>query len=186
VSVAFVLLLTGPAGAGKTAAAERWAATRPYPAAHVSLDNVRDFVRSGYADPQDGWNEETQRQYELARDLCAELARRYVAAGVACVVDDAIFPEWPAVGYEGWEQALAGVPHTLVVLFADLPVLLERNERGHEGDRRLRRDIVEMIYRDMLPWRAAGVPVVATDALSVDETVAEIDRLVAGVEVGVG
>ena len=181
-----MLLLTGPAGAGKTAAARRWAATRPYPAAHVSLDDVRDFVKSGYLDPQDGWKEEVQRQYALARVLCAQMARRYVEARISCAIDDAIFPEWPAVGYEAWRNALSGVPHVLVVLFADLPLLLERNERDRRGHRRLLPETMEMIYRDMLPWRSADVPLIDTTHLSEEDTVAAIDRVLAEEETRVG
>ena len=176
----FVLLVTGPAGAGKTSAAASWATARPRPAAQFSLDDVRDFLKSGYANPEDGWNEETQRQYDLARELSATLAARYVEVGITCAVDDAIFPEWPAADYAGWRDALAGVEHAVVVLLPRLDVVLERNERQPRvGRRRLRRETVEVIYELMLPWREAGVPVIDNSDLSIAETVAEIDRAVA-------
>jgi AAA domain len=179
----FVLLLTGPAGAGKTTVAAEWASTRVTQTAHLSLDDVRDFVKSGYADPEDGWNEETHAQYDLARDLCAKIARRYVASGIGCAIDDAIFPEWPAVGYDGWHRALADVPHALVVLLPRLDAARRRSEAGHEGHRRLRPETVQMIYDDMLPWRNSDLPIAIIDNsdLSVADTVAELDRALEGV-----
>jgi adenylate kinase family enzyme len=65
-----VLVLTGPAGAGKTTTAQAWAAAQAVPTAHVSLDRVRLQVQSGFADPQHGWTAETRRQYGLARGAC--------------------------------------------------------------------------------------------------------------------
>ena len=70
-----VLLITGPAGAGKSATADAWARSRPFPCAHVSLDDIREQVKSGFAYPPDGWNDETQRQYDLARGNVATMAR---------------------------------------------------------------------------------------------------------------
>jgi ABC-type cobalamin/Fe3+-siderophores transport system ATPase subunit len=87
-----VLLIAGPAGAGKTTVAEQWASSRPYRCAHVSLDDVRLLVKSGFADPQDGWGPEPQRQLDLARGSAALLARRFREAGIGCVIDDAVFP----------------------------------------------------------------------------------------------
>jgi hypothetical protein len=172
----FVLLLTGPAGAGKTTVAAEWASRRSAPTAHISLDDVRDFMKAGYANPEDGWNERTQAQYDLARELCATIARRYVESGISCAVDDAIFPAWAAVGYDGWRSALRDVPHMLLVLLPRLEVARDRNV-GHEGHRRLRPETVQTIYDDMLPWREAGVPLIDNSDLSVAETVAEVDRL---------
>jgi hypothetical protein len=179
----FVLLLTGPAGAGKTTVAAEWASSRSAPTAHVSLDDVRDFVKAGYANPEDGWNEETQAQYDLARELCATMARGYVEAGISCALDDAIFPEWAEVGYEPWRRALRDVPHVLVVLLPRLEVARRRNDVGHDGHRRLRPKTVQMIYEDMMPWREASVPLIDNSDLSVAETVAEVDRVLDDVPV---
>ena len=174
---AFVLLLTGPAGAGKTTVAAEWAAIRTSPTAHVSLDAVRDFMKAGYANPESGWTAETQAQYDLARELCATMARRYVESDISCVIDDAIFPEWAEVGYEPWEKALGDVPHALVVLLPRHEIAKRRNDAGHDGHRRLRPETVRMIYDDMLPWRDADVPIVDNSDLSVAETVAAVDRV---------
>jgi AAA domain len=178
---AFVLLLTGPAGAGKTTVAAEWAATRGSPTAHVSLDDVRDFVKADYANPEDGWNEKTQAQYDFARELCAMIARRYVESGIGCAVDDAIFPEWTEVGYDRWDRALRDVQHALVVLFPRLEVALQRNGEGHDGHRRLRAETLRMIYDDMLPWRDTNASIIDNSDLSIAETVAEVERVLADV-----
>jgi adenylylsulfate kinase-like enzyme len=73
----FVLLLSGPAGAGKTTVARAWASIQQRPTAHISLDDVRDFVKSGYAHPPDGWNAAVEQQHHLARQGCATLALNY-------------------------------------------------------------------------------------------------------------
>ncbi|MGW3558326.1 AAA family ATPase, partial [Streptomyces sp. NPDC000963] len=59
------VLLIGPAGAGKTTVARHWAQRRRVPTAHISLDDVREWVCSGFADPQSGWNEHSEAQYRL-------------------------------------------------------------------------------------------------------------------------
>ena len=169
----FTLLITGPAGAGKTATASAWAATRPRATIHVSLDVMRGFM-PGRAIPQDGWNDDCQWQYELAREACTGLARLYVSRGLSCAIDDAFFPEWEAVTYEGWAKALEGLPHAMVVLMADLETLAPRNlERDSHV---LRQDTVELLHRMMLPWQdQTRFPVIDTTSMTVDETVASID-----------
>jgi AAA domain len=174
----FVLLLTGPAGAGKTTVAAEWASRRRTPTAHVSLDDVREFMKSGYANPEDGWNDETEAQYDLARELCATIATRYVEAGVACAIDDVIFLDGgPPPTASGWGATLGEVPHALVVLLPRLDVAQERNNGARDGHRRLRPETVRVIYEDMLPWHGATAPVIDNSDLSVTETVAEVDRV---------
>lgn len=171
---AFVLLVTGPAGAGKSAAAHAWAANRATPTAHIQLDDVRELIVSGFADPRDGWTSETQRQYELARRHCADMAGGYVAAGVTTVIDDAIFPLWEACNYPGWNAALGDTPHYLVVLLPSEAAVIARNAQRH-GRRLLTPDLLHVIYEMMEPWRdQRGFPIVDTSALSIAETAQDI------------
>ena len=177
----FLLLVTGPAGAGKTTAAAAWAASQRHPTAHLSLDDVRDFVKSGYANPEDGWTIEAQRQYELARTACCMLARLYVSAGFNCVIDDVIFPRWREVSYEAWRPDLEGIPHQMVVLLPDFASLPDRN-RGRRGHRELTVKTLRTIYDMMLPWREQDeFAVIDTSGLSVEETVkaiqSQVDRV---------
>ena len=115
-----VILLTGPAGAGKTATASAWAKSHRHPTVHLSIDTFREFVKSGYSNPEDGWNGETQRQYDLAQTACSEVAREYVESGYCCAIDDAVFPNWPEVGYGRWQAVLGPIQHRLIVLLPSL------------------------------------------------------------------
>ncbi len=175
---AFVLLITGPAGAGKSAAAEMWAARQTRPSAHIRLDEVREFVRSGYADPQGGWTLKTARQLGIARANCGDMARRYVAAGFNCAIDDAIFPQWGAADYAGWQEALGDIPHVVVVLLPTYEVIAERNARRH-GRRLLAPAMLRAIYDMMTPWsQQRRFPTIDTSALTVEETASAIEHAI--------
>ena len=52
-----VALITGPAGVGKTTIADDWAIRQKSPTFHLSLDSMRERVKSGFQSPQDGWME---------------------------------------------------------------------------------------------------------------------------------
>lgn len=173
---ALVLLITGPAGAGKTAAARTWARSQPGYVAHIELDSVRDQVITGFADPRDGWNDEVDRQYILACHNCADMARRYVSAGMTCVIDDAIFPTWDRVNQEGWRQALGDVPYTLIALMPNFQAVSARNA-NRSGSRLLAPEMLRTIYDMMAPWRdQSDVPVLDTTHLSAEETAQAIQR----------
>ena len=131
------VLLIGPAGAGKTSVAEHWADHRRVPTAHISLDDVREWVRSGFADPQSGWNDHSEAQYRLARRTCGFAARNFLANGISCILDDAVFPDRPVVGLGGWKRHVG--PGLLpVVLLPGLEIVLERNAERC-GNRRAHR-----------------------------------------------
>ena len=104
------VLLIGPAGAGKTSVAKYWADHRRVPTAHISLDDVREWVRSGFADPQSGWNDHSEAQYRLARRTCGFAARNFLANGISCILDDAVFPDRPVVGLGGWKRHVGPRP----------------------------------------------------------------------------
>lgn len=160
-----VLLITGPAGAGRTAVASEWARTRIYPCALVSLDDVRSMIKSGYADPLDGWAAEHGRQYRLTRGSIALMARRFNEAGFGCVIDDAIFPDWQEADYPGWSRELQGLSHRLVVLLPSLDVVLKRDgERPPTSQVGLK--FVKIIHEMMIPWQSqSDAPVIDNSSL---------------------
>ncbi|CAM5673693.1 Secreted protein OS=Streptomyces albaduncus OX=68172 GN=FHS32_005909 PE=4 SV=1 [Streptomyces griseoloalbus] len=167
------VLLIGPAGAGKTSVAKYWADHRRVPTAHISLDDVREWVRSGFADPQTGWNDNSEAQYRLARRTCGFAARNFLANGISCILDDAVFPDRPVVGLGGWKRHVG--PGLLpVVLLPGLDVVLKRNAE-RSGNRRLSDEEVARIHGRMAGWYGSGLPIIDNSQLDVPETARILD-----------
>lgn len=171
------VLLIGPAGAGKTSVAKYWADHRRVPTAHISLDDVREWVRAGFADPQSGWNDNSEAQYRLARRTCGFAARNFLANGISCVLDDAVFPDRPAVGLGGWKRHVG--PGLLpVVLLPGLDIVLERNAE-RSGNRRLTDEEVARIHGRMAGWYGSGLPIIDNSQLDVPGTARLLDEVLA-------
>ncbi|ARH90258.1 MULTISPECIES: Pro-rich N-terminal domain-containing protein [Streptomyces] len=174
---AVAVLLIGPAGAGKTSVARHWADTRRVPTAHISLDDVREWVRAGFADPQSGWNDHSEAQYRLARRTCGFAARNFLANGISCILDDAVFPDRPVVGLGGWKRHVG--PGLLpIVLLPGLEIVLERNAR-RTGNRRLSDEEVARIHGRMAGWYGSGLPIIDNSQHDVATTVRVLDDVVA-------
>ncbi|MFI6877792.1 Pro-rich N-terminal domain-containing protein [Streptomyces sp. NPDC050400] len=171
------VLLIGPAGAGKTSVAKHWAERRRVPTAHISLDDVREWVRSGFADPQTGWNDNSEAQYRLARRTCGFAARNFLANGISCILDDAVFPDRPVVGLGGWKRHVG--PGLLpVVLLPGLEIVLERNAQ-RSGNRRLTDEEVARIHGRMAGWYGSGLPIIDNSQLDVPGTAQVLDEVLA-------
>ncbi|MER6676131.1 Pro-rich N-terminal domain-containing protein [Streptomyces sp. NPDC000983] len=171
------VLLIGPAGAGKTSVAKYWADHRRVPTAHISLDDVREWVRSGFADPQSGWNDHSEAQYRLARRTCGFAARNFLANGISCILDDAVFPDRPVVGLGGWKRHVG--PGLLpVVLLPGLEIVLERNAE-RSGNRRLTDEEVARIHGRMAGWYGSGLPIIDNSQLDVAQTAQVLDEVLA-------
>ncbi|MET7292590.1 Pro-rich N-terminal domain-containing protein [Streptomyces griseoloalbus] len=171
------VLLIGPAGAGKTSVAKYWADHRRVPTAHISLDDVREWVRSGFADPQSGWNDNSEAQYRLARRTCGFAARNFLANGISCILDDAVFPDRPVVGLGGWKRHVG--PGLLpVVLLPGLDIVLERNAERF-GNRRLSDEEVARIHGRMAGWYGSGLPIIDNSQLDIPETARILDDVLA-------
>ncbi|MEE1751016.1 Pro-rich N-terminal domain-containing protein [Streptomyces sp. SP18CS02] len=171
------VLLIGPAGAGKTTVARHWANNRRVPTAHISLDDVREWVCSGFADPQSGWNDHSEAQYRLARRTCGFAARNFLANGISCILDDAVFPDRPVVGLGGWKRHVG--PGLLpVVLLPGLEIVLERNAE-RSGNRRLSDDEVAGIHGRMAGWYGSGLPIIDNSTYDVETTARVLDDVLA-------
>lgn len=176
------VLLIGPAGAGKTTIARHWADHRSVPTAHISLDDVREWVRAGFADPQSGWNENSEAQYRLARRTCGFAARNFLANGISCIIDDAVFPDRPVVGLGGWKRHVG--PGLLpVVLLPGLEIVLARNAE-RSGNRRLADEEVARIHGRMAGWYGSGLPIIDNSKLDVPAAAKALDQVVARSMVG--
>ena len=175
--ITLAVLLIGPAGAGKTTVARHWAGTRRLPTAHISLDDVREWVRSGFADPQSGWNDHSEAQYRLARRTCGFAARNFLANGISCILDDAVFPDRPVVGLGGWKRHVG--PGLLpVVLLPGLEIVLERNA-ARSGNRRLSDEEVARIHGRMAGWYGSGLPIIDNSQYDVETTARALDDALA-------
>ncbi|MBW1596760.1 AAA family ATPase [Streptomyces sp. JJ38] len=175
--VPVAVLLIGPAGAGKTTVARYWAERRRVPTAHISLDDVREWVRAGFADPQRGWSDGSEAQYRLARRTCGFAARNFLANGISCILDDAVFPDWPVVGLGGWKRHV-GPGLIPVVLLPGLDVVLERNAE-RSGNRRLSDEEVARIHGRMAGWYSSGLPIIDNTRHGVEATARLLDEAVA-------
>jgi hypothetical protein len=176
-SIPVAVLLIGPAGAGKTTVARYWADHRSTPTAHISLDDVREWVRAGFADPQSGWNDHSEAQYRLARRTCGFSARNFLANGISCIIDDAVFPDRPVVGLGGWKRHVG--PGVLpVVLLPGLEIVLARNAE-RTGNRRLTDEEVARIHGRMAGWYGSGLPIIDNSQLDVAATAEALDQVVA-------
>lgn len=122
--MSILVLFGGPAGAGKTTLAAAWCATRPR-AVHLQLDEVRNLIVSGLADPQTGNREAVGAQYDLSVQACCGLASTFLAAGYDVAIDDVLEPD----AYEqAWQPALADIEHRIVIVLPSLTATLERSK----------------------------------------------------------
>jgi hypothetical protein len=137
---------------------------------------VRDFLKSGYANPEDGWTPEAAEQHALARSIVGDMARRYAERQVRLIVDDAIFPSWEAVGEGPWRRALLRLTYTLLVVLPTFEAVCERN-RLRDSRRRLCEETLQTIYDDMQGWHKKGVPVIDNTGLTVAETASLIAQI---------
>lgn len=174
---AVAVLLIGPAGAGKTTVARYWADRRQVPTSHISLDDVREWVRSGFADPQSGWDDNSEAQYRLARRTCGFAARNFLANGISCILDDAVFPDRPVVGLGGWKRHV-GPGLIPVVLLPGLEIVLDRNAK-RSGNRRLSDEEVARIHGRMAGWYGSGLPIIDNSRNDVESTAQLLDEAVA-------
>jgi chloramphenicol 3-O-phosphotransferase len=139
-----LVLIGGPAGAGKTTLAKAWCATRGL-AVHIELDGVRSLVVSGLADPQ-GNDPAAGDQYALAVEASVRLASVFLAAGYDVAIDDVLEPD----AFERlWQPALSGLSYTLVVLLPDLDETLRRASSRAKD---VRPDIIRAQHEACSAW----------------------------------
>lgn len=170
-----VFFLTGPSGAGKSTAARLWARTRAAPCALIDHDEVRHFVKSGFADPGQRWDATAQEQWEVARVICCDMARRYVHAHIDCILDTFSPPD----DFRHWDDGLHGMAVRVVVLLPSLAVALSRNAQ-RSGDALLREESIRENYGWIADWH--GVPtalIIDNGAISPSDTVRRIEQTLA-------
>ena len=144
-----LLLVTGPSGAGKSTACEAFAETAPGTWAYVSQDAIRQFVKAGFASPVGEWTEEVGTQWDVSIKICADMARRYVEAGISCVVDG--FAPPPMGDFDKWEEPFRGLDFKLVVLLPSEDTAVSRNAQ-RSGSACLEETMVRNDHRWFSAW----------------------------------
>jgi chloramphenicol 3-O-phosphotransferase len=140
-----VLLLAGPAGAGKSTLARAWCQTRPV-AAHVQLDDVRDLLVQGLVDPRAVGEPGQAEQWQTSAAATCALVRSFAESGIDVAVDDLILP---ADAEDVWQPMLAGLPTYLVVV---LPSLEEALARGRSRDKHVPGHLVASQHEGSARW----------------------------------
>lgn len=169
------VLLTGPAGSGKSTAGAAWAARGTEPRALLDVDELRALIKAGFAHPEHGWTNETERQWTIGTDLGVAMARVYKANGVSAIVD-VYAPPWPG---DRWSTLVNELDGTVVTLLPSLDVCLARNiARAREPfltDSDLRAN-----YNDFAECADLHPPehVIDPSSLTVDQIVQQIQSII--------
>lgn len=133
-----VLIFTGCPGAGKSTAGELFTETATGTWAYVDQDEVRKQVKAGFKNPGKEWDDQTQVQWDVSVEICADMARRYKKAGISVLIDGFMPPD----AHGNWETAFSGVNHKVAVLLPTLATALSRNA-GRTGDARLADELIQ-------------------------------------------
>ena len=125
--MSIVVLLTGPAGSGKSTAASLWASRGGSPRASLDVDSLRLLIRAGVALPEHGWTQETERQWNIGTELCVAMARVYQKHGIDCIVD--VYAPPTTTPADSWVDITAELELRRVILLPSLDVCMERNRQ---------------------------------------------------------
>ncbi|MBM4415379.1 MAG: hypothetical protein FJ035_03795 [Chloroflexi bacterium] len=161
-----IILVSGPAGAGKTAVAEALC-ERFDRMAHVEVDLLRAMIKAGHRDPWLGDPQAVEQRALAVRNACA-IARGCIAARYAVVIDDVAQP----VDLVTYRAQLAGAHVHLVTLLPALDVTLAR-DRGRSVSvpdrvRALHAEFTRDVYAGALPGAVLDTSADANAALTAD------------------
>jgi predicted ABC-type ATPase len=167
-----VFIITGTPGSGKTSVAIALMRRFEF-GVHIPVDELREFVVAGIAHPVPEWTDETSRQFRLARQAAAQMARLYAGAGFAVAIDDVISPADAQVLIEGLE----GYVVHKVLLYPGVEIALERNaQRTKHFDTVLLSETIRRLHGSIgaEPYAEHGWITIDNGDQTLDQTVAEI------------
>jgi chloramphenicol 3-O-phosphotransferase len=171
-----IFLLTGTPASGKTSVSKALLKRFHY-GVHIPVDNLRGMVVSGLSNPIGSWDDETDRQFRLARDSAAMIAKTYAQGEFAVVIDDVIFPD--AISHH-YDTVLASFDVFKILLRPSILVTVARNKnRQIDADNAELEKIIKPIYEhfatfDLEKLEREGWIILDTSHDSSEETATEI------------
>ncbi|KAA3662650.1 MAG: hypothetical protein DWQ04_12840 [Chloroflexi bacterium] len=172
-----IFILTGTPASGKTSVSKALLARYAF-GIHIPVDVLRGLVISGESNPIGSWDEETDRQFRLARDSAAKIASTYAQAGFTVVIDDVIFPDMIAHHYD---KALAAFEVHKILLRPSIAATISRNKaRKIDVDNAQLEKIIQPIYDHFATFNLhklekSGWYIIDTSSYSIEETVSELN-----------
>lgn len=168
-----ITLITGPSGSGKSSTAEELASHWKSKCALIKFDKLRTFIKSGYAEPALGWNEETKRQWDVAKQVVAEMSKVYNRNNIQVFIDAFITP---GEDYESWKILFKDLQLKTIVLLPSQKTVLDRNNQ-RDGIERLKEEDINQNYEWSKAWgNIPGVKVIDNSIITIEETINVINK----------
>ena len=171
-------VIVGPPASGKSSAAA--ALAKSYDAGvHIPVDDLRNMVVAGRAEPEADWPPRLVHQVRMARQGALDIAARCRAFGFAVVIDDFLDPLLLTEYGE-----LAPDPHAVrICLTPPVDVALERSRIRGGSDEFIAyldvgiRLVTELVVEHRQALSAQGWEMLDNGDLTVEQTVAAIRAL---------
>ncbi|MEM7335679.1 MAG: AAA family ATPase [Chloroflexota bacterium] len=171
-----IFILTGTPASGKTTLSKALLNRFSY-GTHIPVDNLRGMVVSGLSNPIGSWDDETDRQFRLARDSAAQIAKTYAKGGFAVAIDDVIFPDQIAHHYD---EVLAEFEVYKILVRPSVETAVARNKaRQLDIDPAQLEKVIQPIYNhfatfDLPKLAQTGWAILDTSFDTIDESIEKI------------